>query len=463
MIAMTAPTAASAPAPVDPAHRALMLQAVALSHDRFQAAATAFATALAAAFGCDRATLGFVRQGNAEPVAVSHGSDAALVGPGFDAIAAAMDEAIQQGASIRLPVGTSARAGVRIAHARLLQRQGGAVATVPLIHAGDVVGAVTCEWPASDAAPAVDITQIETVVSLVGPVLNLMRLRETPWRERVVAGLQRGWTRLRLGGDRRVRVGLTIASIALIGLCAWPMPYRVGGNARVEGAEQRALVAPTDGFLKLAHVRPGDRVKQGQLLVELADQDLALQRRKWTSELAQQESANADRAGFVVAGARAEQARAQLALVDADLTRASIVAPFDGVVIQGDLAQAVGSPVERGKPLLVIAPGEAFRGVIAVDERDIADVHPGPRGSLAMTGLPWDALRLTIEGGTPMARAADGQDVFEVEAAIDGDASRVRPGLEGIAKITVDRRPLAWAWSHRLVDWVRMKLWVWWR
>ena len=103
MIAMTAPTAASAPAPVDPAHRALMLQAVALSHDRFQAAATAFATALAAAFGCDRATLGFVRQGNAEPVAVSHGSDAALVGPGFDAIAAAMDEAIQQGASIRLP------------------------------------------------------------------------------------------------------------------------------------------------------------------------------------------------------------------------------------------------------------------------------------------------------------------------------------------------------------------------
>lgn len=463
----SAPTATPA-AGVDASHRALLLQAVVLSHTALDASAMAFATELAAAFGCARVTLGFLHGGHAEPSAVSHGAGEALAGTGFDAIAAAMDEAIQQATSLQLPAEPGARSAIRLAHTRLQQRQGGTVASVPLIHAGEIVGAVTCEWPAARSPRDGELAQVETAVSLVGPVLNLMRLRETPLRRRAAQAIQRGWTRLRDGSDRRPKFGAAAALLALIGLCALPMPFRVGGHARIEGAQQRALVAPTDGFLKVAHVRPGDRVKEGQVLVEMADQDLALQRRKWASELAQQESAHAvalaraDRSALVVAMARADQARAQLAMVDADIARSSVVAPFDGVVIQGDLAQSIGSPVERGKPLLMVAPGGAFRVVIEVDERDIADVRAGQTGSLALSALPWDALPITISRVTPIARAVDGNNVFEVEAEIGTGASRTRPGLEGVAKIEVARRPLAWGWSHRLAAWVRLKAWAWW-
>lgn len=456
------------------AHRALLLQARVLSHPGFGPAATAFTTELAAVFGATRVTVGFLRRTVIDLAAVSHGHGDALVGPGFAAIGEAMDEAVQQGASIHLPSLPGGRSLVRMAHARLQQRQGGSVATVPLLHAGEVVGAVTCEWSSAPGPLEPWVQRLETLANLVAPTLHLMRLREAPWLDRVQDACRRGWRAVAAVRDRRVQAAIAAASVALLAACAVPVSYTIGGHARIEGLLQRSLAAPADGFLKAVHVRPGDRVVQGQVLVELADQDLVLQRRKWSSELAQQESAHAqalaraDRAALVVALGREEQARAELALVDADIARTRIVAPFDGVVIQGDLAQAIGSPVERGRPLLMLAPGDAFRVVVEVDERDIGSVRAGQPGTLALAALPWDTLPIRVVRVTPVAHAVDGSNVFDVEAGLAPDAAaaaaaaRIRPGLEGVGKLTVGERPWAWSATHRAADWLRLKLWSWW-
>ena len=93
--------------------------------------------------------------------------------------------------------------------------------------------------------------------------------------------------------------------------------------ARLEGAVQRVMVAPADGYLKHAHVRPGDRVKEGQLVAELADEDLKLEERKAQSEVSQLENSygtalvKQDRAEVAILVAKLEEARAQLALVQA--------------------------------------------------------------------------------------------------------------------------------------------------
>jgi hypothetical protein len=34
--------------------------------------------------------------------------------------------------------------------------------------------------------------------------------------------------------------------------------------------------------------------------------------------------------------------------------------------------------------------------------------------------------------------------------------------MQGVAKITVDERRLAWIWSHKVVHWIRMFVWSWW-
>ena len=38
----------------------------------------------------------------------------------------------------------------------------------------------------------------------------------------------------------------------------------------------------------------------------------------------------------------------------------------------------------------------------------------------------------------------------------------LRPGMDGIGKIAVDRRKLIAIWSRDLIDWLRLKVWRWW-
>jgi hypothetical protein len=62
---------------------------------------------------------------------------------------------------------------------------------------------------------------------------------------------------------------------------------------------------------------------------------------------------------------------------------------------------------------------------------------------------------------TPVATQIDGRNVFRVEAKIDGQIARLRPGMEGIGKVVVGERGLLWIWTHRFFDWLRLALWNW--
>jgi hypothetical protein len=43
-----------------------------------------------------------------------------------------------------------------------------------------------------------------------------------------------------------------------------------------------------------------------------------------------------------------------------------------------------------------------------------------------------------------------GRNFFRVEASATGDIAKLRPGMEGVGKIDVDRRKLLWIWTHKL-------------
>ncbi|TYC59591.1 HlyD family efflux transporter periplasmic adaptor subunit [Zoogloea oleivorans] len=446
----------------------LALQAAVVSHDRLGPSATAFASELATRLGCEQVAVGFVEDRFTRVVAISHGS----IGEGrtemLRAIGAAMDEAIEQAATVLAPVPPDQLPRIVLAHEALLRRDAGEVCSIPIVIMHELVGAVLLQFRQSSALSPERIVELEHAVALVGPVLHFMRHGERPWRKRLRDRLRRGWVHLREPGSGRLRAGIGIMLAAVMVLLAVPFEFRVGGNARVEGEIQRVLVAPADGFLKQALVRPGDLVKAGQLLAELAEQDLQLERSKWSSELAQHENAysaamaRADRTQLVISQAKADEARAQLALVDGQIGRSHIVAPFDGVLIRGDLTQSLGAPVQRGDVLLTVAPRERFRVIVEVDERDIARIRVGQSGSLALSALPWDALSMTVTRITPMAMAVEGHNVFEVEAALTSIPDSLRPGLRGMARITVGREPLLWAWTHRLTDWIRLEWWGWW-
>jgi multidrug efflux pump subunit AcrA (membrane-fusion protein) len=226
------------------------------------------------------------------------------------------------------------------------------------------------------------------------------------------------------------------------------------------------VVAPAAGFLKQAHVRPGDTVKAGQLLVELAEEDLQLERERLASQSVQFESALAEanaqsaRAQVMIQLARLQQARAQLALVESQLERIRLHAPFDAVIVHGDLSQRLGAPLKEGEELLTLAPVGQYRVIVEVDEHDITRLQAGQPGSLALAALPWKTLALKVRHVSPMATTVEGRNVFEVEAEVADPPPELRPGLSGSGRVEIGQRALLVGWGSDLARALRR---AWWR
>lgn len=441
------------------------LQARVLAADGFAPAACAFVTELAERLGCDRVSLGVRHRDAVELVAVSHGQPGANVANDRE-LASAMEETLANGVTVCVP-DCDGPSRIAAAHSGLVRRFGGSACSIVLMHRGKAVGVICLERRGRNRFERAEIEQLEHLLCLVGPVLHLRWLDEQPLGARIAAAV-RVWLALGKQGDGYIkRLGFAAALLLLALAALMPAPSYIGGRARVEGSVQRALVASLEGYLQAVHVRPGDRVTSGQLLVELADRDLRLEQRKLVGQLDQHENAYAhaiargDRAQAVVHMARAAEAKAQLELVGSRLERVQIVAPFDGMVVAGDLSQSVGAPVELGAPLVTVASEERFRVIVRVDERDIAAIAPAREGSLALSALPWESLSIRVVRVSPIAVVADGENVFEVEAELLGTSGELRPGLQGVAKIEAGKRPLLASWSRRALDWARLTLWSW--
>jgi multidrug resistance efflux pump len=235
----------------------------------------------------------------------------------------------------------------------------------------------------------------------------------------------------------------------------------------VEGTVQRAITAPFDGFVAAAPARAGDRVAAGEMLARLDDRDLALERLRLVTERRRRQLeyeravAARDRAEANIKQIQIRQADARIELIDARIARAPMRAPFDGLVVAGDLSQSIGAAVARGEVLLEVAPLDDYRVVMEVEERVIDDVEPGQTGTLLAAALPNTPIPIEVEKVTPVARYGDGRTTFEVEAAVTGDADRLRPGMQGAAKIDVEEQRLIAIWTRPLLDWLRLHAWRW--
>lgn len=450
------------------AESVLDFQATLLSHDRFDEAATAFATDLALKLGLDRVSIGLTERGQTQVKAISHSVDILAKHETHRRIAAAMDEAIEQTAVIIHPETVDSQPRLILAHAALARGSGNHICTIPLINNGRIFGAITLERSATSQFKKDEISALENLTSLLGPILLLKWNEERPWHARFIRDCSAWKHRHFANADFGIRLGFYTLIAVIIGLLLIPVQHNINAPARLEGSIQRALVAPEHGYLQQAHVRPGDKVKANQVLAELADQELQLEKRRWQSELAQFENAygaalaQSDRVQMIIHQSKAEEARSQLALAEGKLLRSRIVAPFDGIIIKGDLRQSLGAPVQRGDILLTIAPAESFRLMIEVDERDISSVLPNQEGKVALVSSPGKALPFHVQRITPVATAREGRNFFEVEGTLKiTDLIALRPGLEGVAKISAGKRPLIWILTHRMIDWTRLTLWQW--
>jgi RND family efflux transporter MFP subunit len=444
------------------ARQALDMLALLGAHDRVDDACAAMATELARVSGCDRVAVGLAQRRSVRLTSLSHAAWFERRSAAASALEAAMTEAVEQRASLAWPAAPGADRSLVVNAQRTLAGDQAAL-TVPIVSGARAVGAVCWQLPPDRLTPEF-AAQAEALAVVLAPLLARLDDQSHWWAGRAPALLRRAWRAL---SDRR-RPGFAVG--ALLGLAVLgaislvDTTYRVPARAALEGQVQRVIAAPFEGFVVEAPLRAGQTVVRGALLARLDDRDLRLERARLSAELAQQQHkrdeamARHERGEQGVLLAQLAETEARLDQVEERLARTLITAPFDGVLVSGDLSQAIGGPVEQGKTLFELAPLTGYRVVLKVDERDVRELRPGQAGTLVLAGMADERLAFTVRH-VSVANAEDGQNLFRVEADLARQDQRLRPGMEGVGKIEASQHPLLWIWTHRLVDWLRLNVW----
>lgn len=438
---------------------------VMLRHQSMHAASVELVNQLAARFDCERVSFGQRNRLLIEMVAISQTVE-------FDArkqlvrrIEASMEEALDQESAIVLPQTEDAEPRVVRAHEELIHSLGvESICTVPFEVDDGVMGAVTLERSAEKPFNVDTIKRISSMLLEVRPALVLMRKLEQPWHRRLYASAKSSIKGVLKKSGIHHRVVAAVSSILVLVLAMWPVSHKVVARASVEGADQQQLVAPETGFIKAVYASAGDKVSEGQVIATFEDSDLLLEKDKWINEMKKLESgyiqalASKERVELGVMQSRKRQAQAELDLIEQRLARSELHAPFDGVLVSGDLSQALGSPVAAGQLLFEVASLDAFRLILEFDEHDVAGVETGKTGELRISALPGKTYEARLKSAIPVAATSRQKTVFRMEASLQS-MDHLRPGMQGYARINMGKRLLVDSLTRSLRQ--RLTLWLW--
>lgn len=452
----------------DRAMIALELFAVVLEENSAGMACRALVTELARRFDCDRVSIGFEKRGRIDVSVISHTAQFSEQMNLVRMLGEAMDEAVDQRAYIKYPADDDEVLAVR-AHEELARKhRASTILTIPLFVKDRFIGALTLERVGNvKEFSQREIGMLDYVAACLSPILGDKRSIDRPL-------IVKAWNSLEdqlkpIVGPRHVgRKLLVMAVVAVLGFAYFAKTeYRIATNARIEGSIQRSITAPFDGFIREVPARPGDVVEEGARLVSLDDRDLVLERLKWVTEREKQQReydralGERNRSEVRIITTRIEQADAQIGLISEKLERANLFAPFSGIVIAGDLSQRIGDAVRKGETLMEVAPLTSYRVILNVDETQIEDVAVGQAGELVVAPLPDTQFPIRVTKIIPKSVVADGRSVFAVEATLTEKPERLRPGMNGVAKLSVDERRTLWVWTRPFLHWLRLFVWRW--
>ena len=422
---------------------------------------------LSSLFSCERVAFSEFLNHHSQVIALSNSAEFDHRANLVRKIEEAMDEAVEQDCAIMFP-NQEARV-IQRAHQELARKFGsGSIATIPLVAERKVFGAITLLCSEEMPLDATTLDLCRQTLSLLAPFLALKRDQEKGIFPKILHSL--GSSLKSLFGVKHLRTKMTTIGIAsfLVMVSLVEANFRVTADAILEGEVQRVVAAPISGYLLSSAVRAGDTIKKGEVMASLNDTELKLELTKLKGRLQKtrreyrEAQSTRDLVQVRVIKEQINQIAAEIDLVNQQLDSIHLTAPFDGVVIEGDLSQMLGSPVERGDALFKIAPLEGYRIILKVDESEISYVTRGQAGLLTLSSFSRLNLPLKVERITSIAQAEDGANIFRVEASLPFAPDLLRPGMEGIGKINAGRERLVWIWTHEIIDWFRLWVWSWW-
>lgn len=462
-------------------------QVIAQSHQHVLQLATAVATAqgfesaamnlcneLATRTGASRVTLGWIKGHDIKVRAVSHTEEFDKKQELIVQIERAMEECVDQEEPVLFDVEGQSSANVTRAAEVLSRAQGGNnVLSLPLRRHSETIGVVTLEFPGKHRLGAQASTGLAVAVDLLAPQLY-DRYQNDRWLI-TKAGLSiKGVAEKAIGPQHMLAKLITVLSIAVaVAVTVIKIEYRVPASFIFDPINRASVDAPYEGYISEVFVEEGQSVKKGDVLMQLDIREPQIKLNEATAKaheyLAEAQKDDADQsktADAMIARKQADAALADAAEANRQIDLAKLKAPCDGVIIKGDWKDKRFTPVKKGDELFEVADPRLLRAEISVPERDIQQIAVGQTGELATSSLPTDKHKFLVDRIVPLGEAKEGDNLFKVFATISdvttGQAPLSwKPGLAGEARIDIGKARVIWVWTHKLIEFVRIKLWAW--
>ncbi len=216
----------------------------------------------------------------------------------------------------------------------------------------------------------------------------------------------------------------------------------------VQANQDVRVSAEESGVVEAILVEKGNPVEPGQAIIKLDDEILraqveqaraqaALARETWERR---QRLYETDQVGseleYLQAKYNAEQAAANLDLLEARLRRTTIRAPIHGILDTREIE--VGSMVGAGTPVARVVELDPLKITAGVPERYATDVRPGASATVRFDVLPGQEFRgrITYVGSVVNSR----NRTFPVEFTLPNPGGGIKP--EMVANVGVVRRTL---------------------
>ena len=231
---------------------------------------------------------------------------------------------------------------------------------------------------------------------------------------------------------------------------------QVSATGELKAKAQVNLQAQVMGVIEKLHVDEGDRVNQGDLLLELDrgryQAQLVLARSRYTQaklsharvdslfarRLVSEEQYETSKAAF-------EMARAQYEEAEDSYAKTSVRAPIAGKVAKVNVEEGetviIGTMNNLGTVIMVIADMSRMQAIVEVDETDVVSLRIGQHADIEVDAFPDTTFAGTVTkiGYMPiqnlLSSEVEGVD-FEVEVTLDSTVPELRPGMTVSVDIT---------------------------
>ncbi|NIA06444.1 MAG: HlyD family efflux transporter periplasmic adaptor subunit [Actinobacteria bacterium] len=437
--------------------------------DRFAAAAMAFCNEIASRWQCERVSLGFLKGRYVHLRAMSHTEKFSRKMKLIQDIESAMEECLDQDVEIVHPAENGSSYVSRSA-GELSKRHGPtAIVSLPLRKGGGVIGVVTAERSVDEPFSLDQIESLRLVCELCTVRLVNLHEHDKWFGAKAADSLREGIAALVGPKHAWAKLAAVLIFLAILFMVVAKGTYKAEAPFVLEAIQRQVIPAPFEGYLASVAVEPGDAVEADKTIlatletVEL-EVKLAEVRAEQNRYLTEAAAAMRDdrRAEAQIAQARAKQARAQMELLKYRINQARITSPVSGQVLSGDLKKQIGAPVKTGDVLFEVGTlgKESLRAELSVPEDEIAEVKVGQEGELATASDPGIKVKFVVVRINPVAEVVDQKNVFKVRVRLLETNERMKPGMEGVAKISIDKRSYAWLWTHKITNWIKMKLWL---